>query len=370
MAKDINKQPYDEATLTKLEIFEGFLGEWLPVFIHDQFTTKVMVCDFFAGSGQDSEGVPGSSLRILQVIEKFRDQILENDISIDVVLNEAAVNKYNELQTLITSKFDPASWQNKISISIHNEKFQELFQDKYEQLKEQPNLLFIDQYGVKEVTDGIFQMLIGLEKTDFLFFISSSAIKRFAVTPKFQIHLPDIDPIQIAEAKHEDIHRIIKEHYENKIPKGNGTQLYPYTLKKGANIYGLIFGSKHPLGVEKFLDLAWGKNQINGQANFDIDNDMQKKQYVLYEELKRLTKRQKFEADLEEFILSREQVTNREVYHFTLGKGHPKSHAKECVQLLRKSGKVEYKGKIGFSYKSCVKNDPKVIKVIKARNNG
>ena len=34
MEKDINKNTYDEATLTKLEIFEQYLIELLPVFIH------------------------------------------------------------------------------------------------------------------------------------------------------------------------------------------------------------------------------------------------------------------------------------------------------------------------------------------------
>ncbi|MFO7903844.1 MAG: hypothetical protein R6U98_14365, partial [Pirellulaceae bacterium] len=65
----------------------------------------------------------------------------------------------------------------------------------------------------------------------------------------------------------------------------NKTALYPFTLKKGANIYGLVFGSKHPLGVEKFLDLAWSKNEINGEANFDIDKDVHKSLPTLFDSL-------------------------------------------------------------------------------------
>ena len=40
MAKDINKYPYDEATLTKLEIFEQYLIAWLPVFIQTPYPAK------------------------------------------------------------------------------------------------------------------------------------------------------------------------------------------------------------------------------------------------------------------------------------------------------------------------------------------
>ena len=369
MAKDINKNPYDEATLTKLEIFEQYLLAWLPVFIHTPNISKVNICDFCAGSGQDVDGVPGSPLRILQTIGKYRSLILQQDITIDVTLNEVKPDKSGELQIAVDSCFDPATWNSKVIVSCYSEEFQDLFREQYEKLKQQPNLLFIDQYGVKEVTDEIFRMIINLQMTDFLFFMSSSAMKRFCSIPEFRIHFPDIDPEEITKAKYEDIHRIMLDYYKGKIPEGNDTKLYPFTLKKGANIYGLIFGSKHVLGVEKFLDLAWDKNRINGEANFDIDDDVNKQQPTLWVEMKQPTKSEVFESHLEDYISKHGEVTNRDVYEFTLNHGHPKSHAKNCVMRLKKEGKVEYKGNIGFSYSSCVR-PRKEPKIIKAKNNG
>lgn len=363
MTKDINTEPYSEATLTKLEIFEQYLVAWLPVFIQTPHTHDVMICDFFAGSGQDPEGVPGSPLRIMHTIEKYRDQILDKDIAIRVVLNEASPYKSDELQAAVSECFEPNSWERKVSVSCYNEEFQSLFRWQYEQLKQQPNLLFIDPYGVKEVSGEIFQLLVGLDKTDFLFFVSSSTIRRFVGTPELKNYFPDIDPAKIADAKYGDIHRIILEYYERKIPEGNETKLYPFTLKKGANIYGLVFGSKHPLGVEKFLDLVWDQNKINGEANFDIDDDIQKRQRHLFSDMEQPTKRKVFEARLEEFICGQGEVTNLEVYEFTLNSGHPKSHAKDCVSRLRKEGRIECDGRIGFSYDSCFKKKPKTIKV-------
>ncbi len=369
MAKDINKLPYDEATLTKLEIFEQYLLAWLPVFIQSQYSQRIRICDYCAGSGQDSAGIPGSPLRILRTIEKYRDSIFEKNISVDVVFNEKISDKSDELQKSVNSCFDYSSWNSKVNISCHNEEFQNLFERQYEQLKQQPNLIFIDQYGIKEVTPEIFQMLIDLKQTDFLFFMSSSAMNRFAHTPEFRVHFPDIAPEVISSAKYEDVHRIMLEYYKSKIPSGNETKLYPFTLKKGANIYGLVFGSKHPLEVEKFLDVAWDKNKINGEANFDIDKDLPKKEATLFDSLpdyERLkTKKELFEVELWNFIKSRDKVTNKDIYYFTLDQGHPKSHARECIMQLKKEGKVEYKGNIGYSYKSCVKNDPKPIRLIK-----
>jgi len=373
MAKDINKQPYDEVTLTKLEIFEQYLIAWLPVFIQTPHTSKVMIYDFCAGSGYDSIGTSGTPIRIVKRIDDYRDQIFQNDIHIDILLNDVKSKKYRELENAVAESFQEESWQGKVTLSCRNEDFQQLFRQQYERLKQQPNLIFIDQSGVRQVTNEIFQMLIDLNKTDFLFFISSSAIKRFAGTAEFRSLFPDIDPDEISAARHENIHRIILDYYTQKIPKNNPTRLYPFSLKKRSNIYGLIFGSKHPLGVEKFLDLVWKENVINGEANFDIDDDVEKQQPTLFDSQpgfeRRKTKRELFEDCLKNFIHKRGQVTNRDVYYFTLNHGHPKSHAGECIRRLKKEGKVEYSGQIGFSYNSCCKKNS-VLKIIKVTTNG
>ncbi|MGD9128683.1 MAG: three-Cys-motif partner protein TcmP, partial [Planctomycetia bacterium] len=263
MAKDINKKPFDEATQTKLDIFEKYLTTWLPVFIKTAHFKKVAICDFFAGSGQDSKGVAGSPLRIFKTLEAFKEQISKEQINIQVVLNEFDKEKFNELKSTVKSKYNLGSRHNMVNVTYCNKDFQDLFPCLYPQLTRQPNLLFIDQYGIKHVTGDTFQKLISLERTDFLFFLSSSSIKRFMERPEFKEHLPDLDSTTIATAKQVNMHRVMLRYYRKKIPTGNKTKLYPFTIKKGPNIYGLIFGSEHPLGVEKFLDIVWKENELN-----------------------------------------------------------------------------------------------------------
>jgi len=43
MSKDINKNPFDEATKLKLEIFGECFREWLPVFIHNPSVDKIYI---------------------------------------------------------------------------------------------------------------------------------------------------------------------------------------------------------------------------------------------------------------------------------------------------------------------------------------
>jgi len=369
MVKDINKEPYDKATLAKLDIFEQYFIAWLPVFIYTPQIKKVTICDYFAGSGQDSEGLPGSPLRILKVINTFRVDILKKEFVIDVVLNEARPNKSSELKKVVDNYFNKNGCVNTVTVSYPNKEFQCLFHEQYDQLQKQPNLLFIDQYGIKEVNSEIFQMLINLKKTDFLFFLSSSFIKRFIKMPEFKNHFPEIDIDKVKALKYTDMHRFMVEHYKKLVPPNNDTKLYPYSLLKGSNIYGLVFGSKHPLGVQKFLELAWNKY---GPANFDIYNDKEKQLPHLFDSLqgyeREKPKKEIYETELKNFILSKDEVTNREVWEFTLNMGHPKSHAKNCIAKLRKSNIIECDAQIGFSYETCIKN--KKLKIIKAKRNG
>jgi three-Cys-motif partner protein len=71
---DFHDKPFDEGTLTKLQIFELYSREWLPVFLSSsqQAWTEIHLFDFFAGPGTDSAGEFGSPLRLLRQLESYR----------------------------------------------------------------------------------------------------------------------------------------------------------------------------------------------------------------------------------------------------------------------------------------------------------
>jgi hypothetical protein len=218
------------------------------------------------------------------------------------------------------------------------------------------------------VNDEIFGRLISFERTDFLFFISSSSFRRFANQRSFRTHFPDLDPARLRECAYSDVHRVVLEYYRSKIPATNATRLYPFSIRKEQNIYGLVFGSKHRLGVEKFLNIAWDKNRLNGEANFDIDDDSAKAMPTLFPELRRPTKLEAFGGALAGFIQDRKQVSNRDVYDFALESGHAPRQARDILFRLRKAGVITFDGNIGCSYKICYKD--RNIKPIKAVKHG
>jgi len=56
----LHQQPFDEGTRDKLELFQEYLREWLPVFNNVSSVDILQIFDFFAGPGFDVDANPGS----------------------------------------------------------------------------------------------------------------------------------------------------------------------------------------------------------------------------------------------------------------------------------------------------------------------
>ena len=262
--KDLHAAPFDEGTQTKLDVFENYLQEWLPVFLKTDWVKTIQIYDFFAGTGEDQTGCPGSPLRILKIINQYIDLLIQSRKRVKIILNEYDPDKFDKVKTCVNDKEIVKDNNENLFVEFYNKDFQVIFYEKLSKISETPSLLFIDQNGIKQVTNKIFAELLNLKQTDFLFFISSYYFKRFSNEPGFIQHFPDLSREKVKAAKPSEIHEIVLDYYKNLIPEDNQTRIYPFTLKKNRNVYGLIFGSKHPLGVEKFLKVAWKKNTSNG----------------------------------------------------------------------------------------------------------
>ncbi|WP_225975347.1 hypothetical protein [Panacibacter ginsenosidivorans] len=150
-----------------------------------------------------------------------------------------------------------------------------------------------------------------------------------------------------------------------KLPITSNLKLYPYSLKKGANIFGIVFGAKHPLAVDKFLNIAWSRNPINGDANFDIDDDSKKNQLDLFGD-KKLTKIEKFKENLRAKVLAKEIQNNIEALGFVHDEGHIGKHASDCLKEMKKNGEIDYEGLSPLvTYENVYKNKRKLDYKIK-----
>ena len=94
----------------------------------------------------------------------------------------------------------------------------------------------------------------------------------------------------------------------------------PFSLKKGSNIYGVIFGSASLYGLDKFLKVCWTLDPINGDSNYNINGDFAWANKGLFDEMNKISKEEKFHRELEGFLKSN-SPSNQEVFRFALTHG-------------------------------------------------
>lgn len=349
MAKDINKKNFDSATKLKLELFKESFKEWLPVFIHNPYIDKRYIYDFFAGSGLDAEGNYGSPLILLDEAKGEDLMYCSKSDGKKIVFgfNEKGKKKSNELKINV-NQFVNDCLKNcnreKCVYDHHfgNYDFKEAFnrQNVIDIMnhKKYSKFVLLDQYGFKEVNNDVFNKLINFPKTDFIFFISSSFINRFQNEPSIKKYI-ETEKIEFKKSQPKHCHKLISQYFKDQIPKNKEYYLHQFSIKKGTNYYGLIFGTSHTLGMEKFLKVCWDKDRMAGEANFDINNDFQS-DTLFYDEIFS-NKIGKYKEDLFYKISLKEIKTNLEALKFTLKYGIQTKTYLETISEFINDGKIQ-----------------------------
>ncbi len=370
MVKDINKEVFDESTLLKLEIFGDCFREWFPVFIHNPFIKKISIYDFFAGSGKDPVGNHGSPLVLLrESMGNDRSYCSKIKKPIEFIFNESLKRKSRTLDDnvrhyLSTCENDKGCNQCVYATSVENEEFKDCFYDSRVQgnlrNEEIGKFILLDQYGFKEIDNQIFLDLVNSPKTDFIFFISSSFINRFKEEPNTKIHI-DTEKINFDASLPNECHRVIANYFRNMIPQGKEYYLHHFSIKKGGNYYGLIFGSNHSLGMEKFLKVCWEKDELSGESNFNIDNDFEEDS--LFYNSEKSNKKQKIKKKIQNKILNQEIRDNISGMKYTLKNGCLPRLFTEVIKELEDKNTIKRFGDLNFASTSIHKIKEYEIKI-------
>ena len=154
-----------------------------------------------------------------------------------------------------------------------------------------------------------------------------------------------------AEFRH--IHRFMTDHFRGLV--GTDYHVAPFSLKKGSNIYGLIFASHDWLGLEKFLKVAWRTDPHTGEANYDLFNDGtgNPDQGLLFG----ATKIADFEADLNERLVAQGFTSDRDIYFHMLENGFLATHTRHVVMQARKNNLIRFRDQAGKDVQPRLSND-------------
>ena len=357
--KDLHEKPFDDSTIAKLEIFEDYAQAWIPTFVMQNVET-ICIFDFFAGTGYDKNGVAGSPIRLLNKIKEQVIPIFQRKVKVKVYLNEFKAQKLELLKKACAEYLEENDHVRRaIEIVYSNEDFEELFPKLLPIIKHFPSLVYLDQNGIRFLSEKYLLELEKTKQTDFLYFASSSYLWRLGELKEFKTHL-DIDMSKVKKEPYKFVHRSVIKQLKKKLPSNTQLKLYPFSLKKGASIYGIIFGASHPRAVDKFLSIAWKRNELNGEANFDIDDDNLKSQGLLFDN-QPLTKKQAFQKNVKDKVLKKEITNNFDLFNFSLEEGHIGSHAADEIKKMKKNGEVFFEGTSPFiTYEQVYKNKRKI----------
>ena len=332
---------FDDVTRTKLDIYARYLQEWLPVPLSGRmYVSEAVIYDLFCGPGTDSIGVSGSPLIAAEVIRNNQENIKKSNVQVRLVLNDYLKDHIDTLSASLGRTIVGEDGSVLANVRYHSEPFEELLPKLVDEMNgKNANLLFIDQFGMTGVDEDVFRILHSLNTTDVLFFISTNWFRRFAGRPEAANWTVTKEEIMSIQYGH--VHRFVTDHFHDLV--GDDYYVAPFSLKKGSNIYGLVFASHHHLGLKKFLEVAWKKDPHSGEANFDIHNEGagDPDQLVMFE----ARKIDEFQADLRQRILNREFSTDSDIYLHMLKSGFINKHATSVVRKLaaKKGGQIEFR---------------------------
>jgi three-Cys-motif partner protein len=323
MAIDHHAKPFDEGTRKKLDIYKAFLQAWIQVFLNTSAFAgqPLSFFDFFSGPGQDQQGVLGSPLILMDELQSHRDLILSSKRPISILFNDKSKEKIARLREICSAR--NYSW----TPQFESLDFAESFAAHKSEIGSSPSFVFLDQNGVKFVTRDIFTHLTGCSRTDILFFFASSHQRRFSEEFANELHIA-------ADTPHWDVHRRVADAYRGWAPKGYFVG--QYSIMKGSNIYGLVFGSSHWLGMYKFL------RADPDEANYEIDAPALQGDFFAGH---KMTKVEALAIELEKLIRGRILETDGDVVLHSISQGVlPSKVAPELYRKLKEEGVLAHSG--------------------------
>lgn len=346
---DIHSKAFDEGTLLKLDLFERYTRAWFPTFAsrspEHTYWPRINIVDFFAGEGSDSAGNLGSALRLMGVLGEYRGLIARLHIRAALHLSDGNPQKVEALREAISKADVPERLDVGIEAAAFRDRLNQLHRDLNR--KDSANLLIIVQYGVREVDEEVFRQLTSIPTTDFLFFVASSTFHRFKDLPEIRQYLEYERPEDYYRA-----HQAVFARYTEWLPANRKFHLGHFSIKKGSNIYGVVFGSGHPLGMKKFLDEAWKLDKVNGSANFDIEREGiygANPDAPLLPGLDKPKKLSVFEDELQEGFKSRTFQTELDIVGLCFKHGVTTGHARELISAAKSEGIIQCR----FRVPSC-----------------
>jgi three-Cys-motif partner protein len=350
----------------KVELLKNYLEAYLNIITKSGFFPIINIYDMFCGEGVYDNGGKGSPIVILETIKNIfyannksvKFNCLFNDIDnkktekLHREINERKLH-YSEIGDLVISNIDYQKLLPKIATKINSYTNQKAF-------------IFIDPYGYKDINISDIKTLLKSKKSEVLLFLPTQFMFRFDSkgTPECLINfIEELMPKEKWPLSSNGIVFIenLTETFRNSL--GANYFVDSFIITRDTNqFFCLFFFTSHIYGFDRMLHEKWRIDEEQGrgwkyEATDSLFTHLQKKPDTI-----------RFERKLHELLKNRE-VTNGELYEFTLQNGHLPKHTTEILTKLQLEGKLSSANKDGtqarqkafyLSYENYNKNPDKI----------
>lgn len=336
----------------KLDLYKSYLGEYLPILGHSPYVDVINIFDIFCGTGVYEDGNLGSPLIAAACIAEYEWYFEQKGLlskPVKLFINDFDKNKVSSVREMI----DAIPLKN-CEVTPFNKDASEMFDIVANKINSFParerSLIFIDPYGYSKIDKNKIFNLLKRKRSEIILFLPVAHMKRFT-----EEALTDYE-----KKAYENLRKFILEFFdeESKVIKAEKLDIFNYIeeLRKAfsfndqfytashyiernkANYYALFFMGHHIYGLEKFIEAKW-KNASLGQGF----NQNKEKNTLFGDTLVEYDKNISIE-NLEKLFRKRieqKEVTNIELYEFTLRHQFKPSHMNELLRQWKAAKKMQ-----------------------------
>jgi len=335
---------FDEVTRFKLDIYSEYLKVWLHVPLSGRMhVEEAAIHDLSCGPDMMADRGEGSPLRTVDAIRINKEVIRDHpNVAVRLVFNDRSRENLEVLRTRLGHHVSGDDGAHLANIEYYAKPVADVLEELLPrlQVRETANLLFLDQFDTSELDDTRLRNIHALKKTDVLFFLEPNWFQRFTETPeadKWGVSKSDLDAVD-----YNHIHRFMAAYFRSLV--GGECFVAPFSLRCGADVHGLILASHDPLGLEKFLKVAWKLDPYECPANFDLYDEVMSPQQLALLDARKVAC---FQKALLKSLEAGKFQSDRDIYLYVLQRGFLARHAADTVAAFCRRLNVKFRSRTG-----------------------
>ncbi|HYG15121.1 MAG TPA: three-Cys-motif partner protein TcmP [Bacteroidia bacterium] len=355
-----------EHSQAKVEIYKRYLGKYLNILSRTPYVTKIYLFDLMCGEGVYKDGQKGSCIATIDTILSHYKNNNNTCPNIEIWFNDKGQSTIDEGKTKV-ERVEHLIKQSEISIpyNVHIEYYNKDYNEIIKTVIDKTNLLkrdercltFIDPYGYKDIRPEELKSLSINEKTEIFLFLPINLMWRFAT------HSLSASDFYGGEALKKLIYELFPNHKTLRFETQTvfieelKLKLKQYTSfryctsfiierQKGI-FYSLFIFTNNKKGYEKIVETKWDFDKENGKGfrHISLANQQQGSFFGGTVEISN------YSQMVYDYILSRKNVSNQELFDFGLENEHLPSHTNVVLNALKKESRISVEALDGLPVK-------------------